>query len=394
MADTVEEPGARLRVATATSRDEREAVARLRYRVYVDEMGKQPPNADHGRKMLADDMDDVATILYVSDGDDVVATLRHVWARNAPGSRYESIYGLVAMPEVSADAISFTSRLIIAPERRHTHVIGQLLNAIYELGRRNGLWLDFINCEPRLVGLYEAMGYRRFRPTILEDHAGLWVPLALVADDVDYLARIQSPLARLAPRFANDPMHGRWFAGRFAEYAQPSCARLMGADEFWSYLTARIHVDEHPLLHGLGQEEARRILNSGTILRVKTGQGIVRAGDPGSDMFMVLSGAVEVRATASDGMPRIIETLGKGQVFGEMSFLNSRPRTADVTALSDVELLALNREFLERIGRAAPEAANRVLLNLAMFLTDRLQATTRNLVERTPGNLDLAGANV
>jgi hypothetical protein len=91
-----------------------------------------------------------------------------------------------------------------------------LLAAVYQEGRGKGIWLDFINCAAPLVSLYEVLGYRRFMANVLDTDVGLSVPMALVADDVEYLTRVHSPLARMAPAYANDLAHGAWFVERFA----------------------------------------------------------------------------------------------------------------------------------------------------------------------------------
>ena len=372
--------GNRLRVAKATTREEKEAVYRLRYRVVVEEMQKRPDAADHANKMITDHLDAVATVLYLSDGTEVVAALRQIWAPDAPESHQVRFYELDKILEVPRAAMSFTSRLIIAPQYRGTKALGVLLAAIYQEGRSKGVWLDFINCAPPLVSLYEVMGYRRFMANVLDTDVGLSVPMALVADDVEYLTRVHSPFARMAAAFPNDPTHGAWFAKRFADYAQPSCARVMGTDEFVRYLTQRVHVDDYPLLRGLADAEVKEVLHSGTIVRAQKGNLVVRTGDPGHDMYMVMSGALEVRGRSKSGGAHVLETLGKGQIFGEMSFLNGRPRTADVAAMTDAEVLLITREFLERLTRGAPAVAARLLMNLSMYLVDRLQNTTQGLV--------------
>lgn len=378
-----------LRVATATTPEEREAVYRLRYRVFIDEMGWQrAPDADHERKIKTDDLDAVASIYYLTDGTDVVAAVRTIRAADVGHYHYAEAYGLDRFADLPPEAIQFTSALVVAPEWRGTRALGQLLTFVYEQGRQTPVWLGFIHCAPSLVALYEALGYRRFQSDVMESDTGLRIPLVLVVDDIDYLTRVRSPFARLATRFPSDPEHGRWFATRFAEYAQPSCSRLMGSDEFWAYLTSQIHVEDHPLLRGLSDTDTRRILRDGTILRIPRGQRVVRAGDAGPDMFMLLSGVAEVRAAQMKpgGVPYVLETLGTGQIFGEMSFLSGRPRTADVVALSDLELLSLNRTFLDRLTESIPTAASRLLLNLSVYLVDRLQNTTRTLA-------DVAGAD-
>ena len=383
MSEQSEPATPRLSVAVARTKEELEEVSRLRYRVSVEEMGnRQSAAANHAARTMTDDIDRLATILYLTDGKDIVATVRAIRADVGAKTKYAHFYPLDGMAEVKREEISFTSNLVIAPEWRGTRALGHLLHAVYKSARRQGVWLDFIHCRPPLVALYEVMGYRRFGPGVLETEVGLRIPMALVADDVAYLTKVRSPFARLASQFNNEPSHGAWFATRFAEYSEPSCARLMGADEFWGYITQRIHVDDHPLLRGLSEQEVKAVLGAGTVLRVQAGGGVVRRGDPGNDMYLVLSGILEVRATtAAAGPSHVIETLGKGQVFGEMSFLSNQPRTADVVAVADSEVLTLTRDLFERLTRTAPAAASRLLMNLSVSLVERVQQTTRALVE-------------
>ncbi|MBM3951019.1 MAG: cyclic nucleotide-binding domain-containing protein [Rhodospirillales bacterium] len=370
-----------LRLGTATSVAEREACYRLRYRVSVEEMGKQLGAADHARKLLTDDFDRLGTIFYVANDAEIVATLRNLWAAQAVPEIHVAHYGLNTLfARVPREQIVFTGHLIIAPEWRQTKAFAYLLEAAYRDGRDKGAWLDFVHCTPALVALYEVMGFRRFKPNIADPDVGLRIPVALVADDVEHLKRTRSPLARFAADYANDSEHGRWFTSTFVEYAQPSCARVMGTDDFLSYLTDHIYMKDHPLLRGLEPDEVDHVVRSGTIIRVREGEAIVRAGDAGSEMYTLLSGAAEVRRTAGNGSFVVLSTLGRGQVFGEMALLRRQPRTADVIAIGDSELLMLDRDFFERLTASKPAVAARVLWNLSITLCERLDMTTGSLL--------------
>jgi MFS family permease len=94
-------------------------------------------------------------------------------------------------------------------------------------------------------------------------------------------------------------------------------------------------------------------------VRVSPGEEIVRQGDHGDRFYVVASGEVEVTV---DGRPQ--GTLGPGEHFGEIALLRDVPRTATVTARTDVELFALEREdFLAAVTghSASAEAAEAVV---------------------------------
>ena len=94
-------------------------------------------------------------------------------------------------------------------------------------------------------------------------------------------------------------------------------------------------------------------------VRVPAGQIVFRQGEPG-DLFYVIGGG-EV-AVALDGRPQV--TLGRGAYFGEIALLRDVPRTATVTALTEVELYALERDvFIAAVTGHSPsaEAADAVI---------------------------------
>jgi cAMP-dependent protein kinase regulator len=93
----------------------------------------------------------------------------------------------------------------------------------------------------------------------------------------------------------------------------------------------------------------------------KTGEIIVREGDPGDSMFIVSTG--EVRATISKGGQQVpVATMRDGDFFGEMAVLTGEPRTATVTAVKATELLELSRENLQEICSRHPHVEAKIRL--------------------------------
>ena len=77
----------RLEVRVAETAEEREAVFRVRYDIYVEEMGRYRSVADHERRRLVDPEDDTSWIIYATDGADVVGSMRITWGGDGFSSR-------------------------------------------------------------------------------------------------------------------------------------------------------------------------------------------------------------------------------------------------------------------------------------------------------------------
>jgi voltage-gated potassium channel len=83
------------------------------------------------------------------------------------------------------------------------------------------------------------------------------------------------------------------------------------------------------------------------------GDLVVRAGEPGQEMFFLSRGAVEV--LGPDGT--VLNTLHDGDFFGEIALLTDAPRTASVRAVAPSDLYVLDKAIFDRIVAAYPEVA-------------------------------------
>src|SRR6185295_7580179 len=135
-----------------------------------------------------------------------------------------------------------------------------------------------------------------------------------------------------------------------------------------------------PLFAGLRPSQARIAVLMGELKHFQPGQTIVRRGDLGDEMYVIIDGTTEVLAGDSTGR-QLINKLRRGDVFGEMGLVRHAERTADVVAAGPVDVLALDNKFLQRIQNRYPRIASKVFLNLTRILSDHLQRTTERYVE-------------
>ena len=117
------------------------------------------------------------------------------------------------------------------------------------------------------------------------------------------------------------------------------------------------------------------------LLRYAAGETIFNFGDPGNALFIIRSGEVEIFLRNDEGEKIILETSQPGDVFGEVAMLDNGPRTAWVAAVSDVEVLRLDRaHFVDYIRQYPPAALN--LLSVAARRLRRSDEVIRRTVTR------------
>jgi predicted RND superfamily exporter protein len=130
-----------------------------------------------------------------------------------------------------------------------------------------------------------------------------------------------------------------------------------------------------PLFAGLRPAQARIVVLMGQIRRFAPGETIVRQGERGDEMYVIIQGTTEVWA-GNGRERRRLAAHRRGDVFGEMALVRRGERSTDVIATDPVEVLAVDGRFLDRIQRRYPRIAAKVFLNLTRILSDRLQAMT------------------
>ena len=144
----------------------------------------------------------------------------------------------------------------------------------------------------------------------------------------------------------------------------------------WHLLTLKLGQDPHktiPLFAGLRPLQAKIVTLMGELKSFPKGQPIVRQGDLGNEMYVVINGTADVLMHASE-QSRKLGSLERGDVFGEMGLLRHHERMADVIATQDVEVLAVNERFLARLKRRYPRIATEIFFNISKILSDRLEA--------------------
>ena len=130
------------------------------------------------------------------------------------------------------------------------------------------------------------------------------------------------------------------------------------------------------ILSVLSPEQVVRLAEENDERVYAAGEPVIRQGDAGKSLFVIMSGRVEVTAFQK-GMPAVLlATLEAGDYFGEMSLMTGEPRSATVTPLVESRLLEVGSESFRKLLAAQPDLVQELGKALQRRLVERAQAMT------------------
>jgi len=117
----------------------------------------------------------------------------------------------------------------------------------------------------------------------------------------------------------------------------------------------RAFLSAHPFFKGLGSELIDQVGSHAIARVVKAGTVIYAKGDPGDSLFAVITGTVQISVPSVEGKDTVFAQLAAGEIVGEIALLDGRPRSADVAAVTDCELMVINRRDFVPLMHDHPE---------------------------------------
>lgn len=350
-------------------------IYRLRYNIYVEEMGKKISDADHNQKILKDSNDENAVHFYLQDSNGIAACLRTNFSMDASFSKEDiQNYSMNKFSEYALD-LSISSKLMIAPRLRNSPALGQLLINAYSYTRNRGVKFDFCNCSSSLIQLYECFGYRRYKESINDNDVGYRIPLVCVLEDVEHLKLVNSPFYRVVKAFENPKETGDWFAKNFPLRLRYLYKSFLPKKELWSFFSSLYEREsQFEILQTLNLDEKQKFMTLGSLIEVKSGEQIIRRNDWGESLYMIFNGKADVIVN-DHSQDLLIATLTQGDVFGEMDILGLACPTT-VIAKEDSQLLIISKSSFEKLKNRHPEIAIKVMTNLMQTITKRFLTVT------------------
>lgn len=148
-----------------------------------------------------------------------------------------------------------------------------------------------------------------------------------------------------------------------------------GRDEKEAKKNAEAILTRNPLFNGLEGFYLKDIAAIGEITGMPGGTQIICEGDIGDAVYFILSGKAKVTLYGEEGREIVLAVLKEGDMFGEMSIIDDKPRSANVEAVKDMECLVVSRAaFLEYL-----RMHHKVYMRLFAYLTGRLREATRKI---------------
>jgi CRP-like cAMP-binding protein/membrane protease YdiL (CAAX protease family) len=150
-------------------------------------------------------------------------------------------------------------------------------------------------------------------------------------------------------------------------------------------------VRHHILFDRIGDEDLAKILPYFRLVHLKGNETFIKEGDDTHDLYLVLSGSLEVIKKAEDNgdtdvIAQIdnrftIASLGAGDTIGELSFIKETPRSASVKSVTASMLLGLNPRELAKLEEKHPREASMFMKNVLAYVGNRLIQTSANQVQ-------------
>lgn len=295
---------------------ERNACLRLRHKVFVEADARFEPRPD---RCLIDRFDCCGTsvLMVALSGDDVVGTARLNRDDETIGFPADDYFDF--RPMLPAGAITASlSQLAVDPENRgNLKILNGMMMLTYYWAHRNGITHCVAPFNPALKRLMARIGFKSIGDVTQSSHNNLAIqPMMICSDDI---------------------------RGSFIDFVARQ--KIVGFMEpyFREYFDA--------------------------------GEVILEQGAPGDCAYFIVNGEAKVTVSNVNGSreDKVVSSLEKGDLFGEMSLLLNVPRSANVIASTDLEVMILSRrQFLECIENDSENA----LFTLELLASRLAKATS------------------
>jgi len=140
-------------------------------------------------------------------------------------------------------------------------------------------------------------------------------------------------------------------------------------------------IDRINLLEDFSRSDIETLTRYMRCCRAGLGVELIREGEPGDFMLLVLEGTVEILKIDPRGLPQRLAVAGPGKTLGEMSLIDGEPRFASCLTLEPTLFAVLDRDSLVQVISDEPRIGVKILMELLMLLNQRLRAVSGDLMK-------------
>ncbi|SCM81044.1 Cyclic nucleotide-binding protein [uncultured Sporomusa sp.] len=359
-----------IEICVAKTPAEKREIYRFRYQIYVEEMSKNLAEADHNNKLLYDELDEWAILLYAKIGSEIIATYRiNIGTMTDFPQEVIKFLALDTLSnyviEHGSPKFAYATKVMVTPAHRSSPALYLLMAKCYEICCYKQARFLLGACNFHLLRLYEQLGFRRYYKNFLYPGYGLLVPLVLLIDDVEHLRKLRSPLFRIArKRQSVNTSVVEWFNAVFTSNSSVINSQLTTEEELWSILCKRLHglpTAGITLLQDLSETEAKKLLHScGILVQCAPDDIITFQGDVSYTYNILISGRLKSLTFRRPSK----EYSTPGQHFGANGLTEQNTHTQDIAATSYTEILALSGIAFQKFYRSHPEIAHKVVKSI------------------------------
>jgi SulP family sulfate permease len=157
--------------------------------------------------------------------------------------------------------------------------------------------------------------------------------------------------------------------------------RILEKAKIISAESKALALNEFEIFKAMDEKTLSALTSCMTQQHIPANTCIFQANSPGEELMLISSGKIKITLSISKNTIVHLATLGRGQFFGEMSFLDRQGHSADVYTQTDVELLIMTRTDFDRISASNPTMTAQVMQSIAIAIATRLRHTNSDLIQ-------------
>ena len=184
-------------INTCANAQEKEQIFKLRYKVYIEELGKNHIHCDNLNKIITDEYDEGSKYFFAKNDDQVCGALRVILFNETYLKKLCETYNLssVFINEANIKSFAFVDRFVMEKEFRKGIVGFKIMKELYIYSMNNGICYSFITAEKALLHNYYQFGYRVYGHFYTSTNEKRYL-MVFFQKDFDYLVSINSPFTR------------------------------------------------------------------------------------------------------------------------------------------------------------------------------------------------------